>query len=413
MKNAKRGFVLIASLMLILFLGIYIGFSFMRANVSQDYTEITSDSSLAFYAAEAGIEQAKMELRRNPAWIGPLVNVPVQWIDSGTTTTIATYSVNVLQGPVFITGAPTVWVQSIGTCASVTSRNINAAREIRVRVMVDSPARFFASTLHDLTIVSGANINGDVLARDVNFEVYAGIPINLNNRLFFTRNFNGNPNPIVTIPPNVNIAEGAVKLPPVEFTGVNLVNYRGIAQAGGRYQAGDFTYNGDIDAANLAAANQVVFAEGDLHISGNLLGSMLFVAGGTIYIDGNINAVGLDQIGLFAGQNVIISAAAGANVNIQNAMIIADGGRLQAQGVAGSRETLNFNGSMAARGYEGERTALDLNAFGIRNLAYNINIFNAGTIPFMPSFIAVLCWREAQTGEPWNAAAQLIQAACI
>lgn len=408
MKNSKRGFVLIASLLLILFLGIYIGFSFMRADVSHDYTEITSDSSLAFYAAEAGAEQAKMQLRQNPAWAGPLVNVPVQWNDGvNPPTTIATYSVNVLPGPVFITGVPTVWVQSIGKCARISSRNVNAVREVRVRVMVDNPARFFASTLHDLTIVSGANINGDVLARDVNFVVYAGVPINLNNKLFYTRNLNGFP------AGGVNIAGGTFKLPPVEFTGVNLTNYKNLAQAGGRYEAGNFTYSNNIDAANLAAGNQVVFVEGDLHISGNLLGSMLFVAKGTIYIDGNINAAGLDQIGLFAGQNVIISAAAGANVNIQNSMIIADGGRLQAQGVPGSRGTLNFNGSMAARGYEGEPTAMDLNAFGIRNLAYNVDLFNAGAIPFMPSFIAVLCWREAQTGEPWNAAAQLVQATCI
>ncbi|MEK7224186.1 MAG: hypothetical protein AAB221_00700, partial [Bacteroidota bacterium] len=58
----KKGFILLASIFLVLFLGIFLGISLMRADLQLRSMEYRRASLYAFYAAEAGIDEAVFEL---------------------------------------------------------------------------------------------------------------------------------------------------------------------------------------------------------------------------------------------------------------------------------------------------------------------------------------------------------------
>lgn len=387
----KRGFILPASIFLVLFLTIILSLSFFRSNIELGLADRRRASALAFYAAETGIERSIFMLRQSGTWREGFIEQALHWPEPNGEL-VATYSVQVEDGPLF-QNSPTVWLRSEGyDFEHVTPRVIFA------RVLVEDPARFFMSTLGDLTIGSGANISGNILGRDIIFEVNHSLSeeerrITLEKDVDYLRNFilKGEDRDYVSIAGEINLVN------PIIFVGVDLNYYTGLAQQAGRYIDGDFTYpaTGDntINRENLETTNGLVVATGDIHISGRLAESVLFVAGGNIYIDSDITCENAAQIGLFSSRDIIIPEDAPNNLTFEHALLIAEG-NLVAEGERGSKAELIFNGAAAIRGREGERTVVDLNVYNTRNYEYNEELLTNRTIPFVPFIAALLHWQE-------------------
>lgn len=397
----RKGFLLAASIFLVLFVAVVSSISFLRSDMELRDVDLRTDALSAFYAAETGLENTIFELRKDMNWRVGFNNEVLQWYQGETSEITGYYTVAVVDGE-DVGRWDTVWVRSQGT----DSRR-NVTRTIFARVAVDSPAGFFTFSLGNLIIGSPADISGDVLARDVIFEVNKGLPdsaINIrgdsglpalyNGDVLYIRNIAGEKDPAVNV-------EGDIQLiPPITFASVDLGRYRDIldTDADGKpdapgYHKGDVTYSGEINWANLGTNNGLVFAEGDINISGNVTQSVLIVAAGNINITDNITCEGGSQIGLFAHEDVLISDTAPAVVDVE-AFIFADGGVFKAQGEKASKDTLNFTGAITVRGRETERTGIDLNVYPFRNYKYNTGLVTNPTIPFM-SFIAnIIDWEE-------------------
>lgn len=412
----KRGFILIGSIFLVLFLNIFLSISLYRSHLQLRSIDLKRASLYAFYAAEAGIDDAIFELRNNLNW--PLVptdangnragftNKPLIW-QEGTPQqeNIGSYSVTVKPGLLF-NNIPTVWLESSGQNTGNLGDPI-ITRRIQTRVTIQNPANFFTSTVGSLVFASGAVVGtpanpANVLARDITFNVNTALPvgdprrrITVNGNVEYIRNLNGYPDPDVTVSDNEQRS-------PITFVGVDLNRYRNFAQASGRYIPSDFVISGDIDWGSLATGNGLVFVEGNVHIQGTVKQSIHIVAAGNIYIDGNIEydtAVPIrPQIGLSASGDVIIPASSPNNMNV-DALIIADGGTFQAEYAGVPKGTLNFEGVIAVRG-SGTDTAISLNVFSNRNLVYDAALNNSPTVPFMGSLVNIIQWQDMDLPPP-------------
>ena len=210
--NTKKGFLLIGSIFLSLFLGIILSLSLLRSYMHIRLIENQRASLNAFFCAESGIENALFELRRDQNWRTGFNNQPL-YDKNGNV--IGYYTVQVATGS-YYSYWPTVWIQSTGTDLQGKVRRI-----IRARVAVQSPAAFFTFTLGDLTVGSGANITGEILGRDVKFEVNTNLPederwINVNGDVMYLRSIEGEDDPYVNITGNIS------KTHPITFTSIDL-----------------------------------------------------------------------------------------------------------------------------------------------------------------------------------------------
>ncbi|MBU1995602.1 MAG: pilus assembly PilX N-terminal domain-containing protein, partial [Candidatus Omnitrophica bacterium] len=294
-KKNNSGFMLLGSLSIVIFLSIVLSAAMFSSEMQLKEDTQRNSIQEAFYAAEAGLDMAIFELRKNSEWRpGEDEQPQVQDVRLNRTldddeTTVGFYSVVVKDGGVF-NGWETVWIQSIGRDALN-----DLTRVVVARAIIDSHARFLVSTLGNLRIESRASINADILGTDVYFEVNPSLEppenaIYVTGGVFYIRDIYGEDNPNV-----FGEDDGAItsyKIPSITFAGVNLNRYREIAvelEASGKgiYHGGDLTV--DLNTlGGLNAAPIIIFAEGDITIFGEYNFSPLVVSSGNIFISGNI-----------------------------------------------------------------------------------------------------------------------------
>jgi len=255
-----------------------------------------------------------------------------------------------------------------------------------------------------------ATIDAAMLGRDLVFEVnHTLLPpdrdININGDVFYLNSVTGQDDPAVKINP----ANSIQKAPSITFAGVDLPRYRDLAIS--LVDTDEAIYSNSDLTVNLNASNwietplpRIIFAEGDIHVSGNYDWSLLVVAKGNIYIDDNLTfnddppSPTHPQIGLLADGDVIIPDSAPDNLSVQ-AFVIADGdspgskGTFSADGAKFSKSSLNFEGAIATRGRIG-RSAVDLNVFRERNYLFDNSLSTNPSIPFSPFIANIIHWQE-------------------
>ena len=419
----KGGFTLLASVFLVLFIGIMVGICLFRSQLQITEVSQRRDMGQAFYAADAGMQNAIASLKQNinfPGWTSPQ---PLQnSLDLSPTdqpTTVGYYEVpQIKPGPSY-NSEPTLWVLSLGQNAmpnqtwntSLTTLNSSSTaleplaqtRALAALMVVQNPAAYFIFTLANLTISSGADMGGSIFANDLTFNVDGSLPVSqrgitVNGNITYLGYVSPNP---PTPPISVNgtvLKSSAVNFPSVD-TNFYFQNTCDDGQTyssspvstctGGKnlglYVPSTYTVStdgsGNLSPSSLCfqgqcSANGVVFASGDINIGNvNVSQPVLVVSGGDIHITGNITATGVNQIGLFAKGNVYIDAATTDTLTIQNAYIDADGGLFQdLSPVRSPGSTLNFTGAISARGVPTESSAILLSTYNNRNYTYDTNL---------------------------------------
>ncbi len=266
-----------------------------------------------------------------------------------------------------------------------------------------------------MKITSGANLKADILAQDINYAINASLQppenqIHMEGDVFYINSITNNNDSAIIYGSDSETKQS----PSITFAGVDVNRYKALA-ANLQSQNAGVNSNGNltVDLSNLASLNnsgkpfspQLIFATGDIHISGQFDHSLSIVAGGNIYIDGNIvpnttNDSARPQIGLFSKGDVIIPANVRTNDDSLDveAFVLADGlapnstGTFKALGEKFSKGNLNFTGAISVRG--NATNAVDLNVF--KNRAYNFNpdLNTHRTIPFTPIIVNVIQWQE-------------------
>jgi len=399
-----------AGVFIALLIGILLSAAYFTTDVHIQSSMERESAQQAFYAAETGLEMAVFELRRNNKWTPPAGQVTIT--HGGAAASTGFYTLRVAPAPAMpaFPTFPSVWVRSDGQ-----DPNKEITRTILARLLLFNPADFFVSSLADFRLGSGSWYHGDLLGRDIYFEVNDSLPdtdpdkkIVVDGNVYYFRNVYGDGDPNVQF-----LKDTPQPFASITFPGIDASRYRDLAQSGGLYVVGDYNAPLNITRASVGTGNGVVFAEGNIHISGQYDESLLFVAGGDIYLTGDLIASPLmvpkPQLGLFAKQDVIIPSASPSSMTVE-AFVVADGGgasygQLDAQGTKYSKDTFNFNGAMSLRGLQDDgsvpRTAVDLNVYQNRNYQYNPQLTAACTIPFI-SFVAnVINWEEINPNDVW------------
>lgn len=424
----KKGFILLASIFLVLFLGIFLGISLMRADLQLRSMEYRRASLYAFYAAEAGIDEAVFELRKNLNWNAGFTNRSLVWqMPDQVSETVGDYTVTVASA-LLIGNVPSVWVRSEGRNNPVGSQ-VQITRVIFARIALMTPADFFASTPGDLRLFSNLNMTGSVYGRKIIFDVDYS---RKHDERFIrvTRNVNydnvqGGYTYYPTSPPSgqpavqtyVNVG-GLTPVDPITYVGLDLATYKDIAQnQGGKYilnpDDGDAdTYehafeccSGDINwqNPNITTYNGLVYIDGDLRIKGHVTESIHFIASGDIYIDDNITSdpdlvTGLEpQIGLSSAKDVFINSIAPSNRLEIDAYIMADGGVFTAKGGANTKQDLIVEGVVVVRGREGVTSSIALNVYRNRIYTHDAQLRTSMNIPYLTHpYVRVYSWKEVK-----------------
>lgn len=403
-----KGAVLLLSLLIIIFLTVLLGAAVMRSTVSVGEVAQQRQKQEAFYAAESGIDTAIFNLRQNGAWkpgqggVPAIIDEPLKITTGGAPQTIGFYTINVTDADP-VNGWDSRWIVSTGK----DSQGV-IEKAIKVRVIVESPTKFLISTMGPLHMTSGSVLNADVLARDAYFDINPSLPapqnqIQMNGDVYYINTKTGDTNSAVKWGSGATIQ----KAPSITFAGVDLNRYSNLANDLMTQNQG-YSYNGDLNVnlSNLEVFNKnpgnpfapkIIYAAGNIRISGQFDNSILIVAGGNIYIDGDIvpdsSKTPIPQIGLFAKRDVIIPKdTAGTGDLSVEAFILADGGSFYGLGDKYSKGTLNFNGAISVRG--NGTSAVDLNVFNTRNYNFNPDLTNARTIPFTPFIVNIIQWQE-------------------
>ncbi len=395
---------MIVSVMMVLFLSIALSAALIRSQIQLRESQVRLASQQAFYAAEAGVQTAIFQLRKDSSW-RPAVGTPPAAVrvtaDNGSTL-VGFYQLEMADADDY-NGFPSLWVKSTGM-----DIDQGTPRAVLARAVVQNPEAFLLSTAGNLRINSGAVFDNDILGKDVFFDVVGNQPITVDGDVFYINTITNETNPAVHIVGTNEHGEAhqARKFPTVTFAGVDTERYRKLARdQGGFYQEGNLVINGNIDKASLSYSNGLVFAEGDIYIRGDIRESMLIVAGGNVYIDGDVKmGIPVDpqarkpQLGIMASKDVLIPENAPNNISIE-AFVMADGqagsnGIFEAKGPKGTKGNLTFTGSMAMRGRNNVRTAVDLNVYS--NRVYNLNneMQVGNLIPFLPFIANVACSQE-------------------
>ncbi len=415
-KNAiaenERGVALLAGVMIVFFLSLMIGAALLRSQMLLKEVDQRIDSHYAFYCAEAGLDRALFELRRNSNWRpGPgEQGVSITINQGGNPVTLGTYSLSAQDGGVF-QNWDTVWVRSIGyEAGGLTPRTLVA------RIIVANPAKFLVLTLGSLHIVSGASVDFDIFGQDIYFDVNETLPspqkdINVNGDVYYIRSVNGDRNPAVKF----GTGSSTINSPSITFAGVDLNRYRTLAQ--NLTSTGEGLYDPDALSVDLdsysstSPAPKIIFAEGDISVHGDYPNSLIIVSGGDIILDGDIGANSTEtgplrpQLGLLAQKDVTIPAttATGTDMNLE-AFVMANGGsgsqgNFIAQGSPRTKGSLNFSGAIAVRG--AGRTGVDMNAFQQRNYNFNSQLSANNSIPFSPFIANIVLWNEVEPTDPF------------
>lgn len=387
----RQGYALLTSILACLFLGMFIGLSFMRSSSLNIRGTVSRNVEDALYAAEAGVHHAISALRFSGlGWTGTngLENIENNGKVYGRYQ-IAVDNANIQQSASWRIVPVTV----VGWNADQT-----ASRQINARIRWQSLGEFFISTFSDLDIAKGATLDAGILGRNITFATATQAqPITIQGTVNHFGNISGynadnaGSYPYITITGNPKTELISPPAAPV----VDSARYSSLANDGGYYQAsGSLTISGNLSrstslggATGPSADNGVVFVNGDVYISATVAESMAIVATGNIYITGDVMYANQNdpsiQLGLFAKGNIIVNSPPAGGDRTLQAMLISEQ-RFYAQGSPGSCGTLNFNGAMSIRGQPStSTTAIDLAAFASRNYVYHSELSTACTIPAM------------------------------
>ncbi len=402
----KSGAVLLLSLLVTVFLSILLGAAMLRSNIAVKEVTQRRQMQEAFYAAETGIDIAIFNLRRNDSWkpgvmsYEPIIDQKFEITIDGVTQTIGFYSITVTDAPDY-DDWKTKWI----TASGKDSDKI-ITRTIKARVIAENPSKFLISTIGDLHINSGSQLNDLTLAKNVFFDINTSLPspenqIHINNKVLYMGTLKGESDPAVIYGPDGKTSTATS----ITFAGVDLARYETLAK--NLQSANEGLYSDDkldIDLNNLDILNpvpgkpflpKIIYAKHDIYITGQFNKSILIVAGGNLYINGNIVAdksgPTVPQIGLFAKGNVILPQTVSDDLNVE-AFVLTEGA-FRAQGPKYSKGQLNFKGSISAKG-SGTETAVDLNVFKKRNYTFNPDLNLNRTIPFSPFIVNTIYWQE-------------------
>lgn len=400
-KNNEGGYLLIGCVFLVLFLSILIGSSMMRADSQLTEVDIKTAQLQSFYAAETGFDRAIYELRQDTTWRPEdeddnCQNVPIT--DGVTIKLYGHYSLEWAQAP-DLGSWESLWLRSIGTDEFGKS-----PRSLLARVALADPAQFLVLSAGDIHVGSGADLDSDILGRNVYFDVNttaADPAIDVNGDVYYLDSIYNEADS------NVNYCADCTtsQSPSITFAGVDINRYSdlvdtliptgdGVRVAGGTHI--------DLSTYTADPAPDVIYVEGDAYVSGTYDSSVLVVAEGDIYIEGDVvsqtDASGdsLYQIGLLADQDVYIDSSAPANLTIE-AFIMADGegaseGVFNALGDKFSKGNLDFNGAISVRG-EGDNS-IDTNVYKTRNYSFNTALSTNSKIPYTPYIADIVEWSE-------------------
>jgi len=412
----KGGFTLLASVFLVLFIGIMVGICLFRSQLQLSEVMQRRELSQAFYAADAGMQNTIASLKQDigfPGWSTP--QTLTNSLENPTNANVGYYEVlKPEQGAPYLGVLPTLWVRSLGqnaitsnqawnpppyaTSASSNSSStifgsIPQTEALQALMIVQNPAAYFMFTLTNIDISSGAVIGGNIFGNDVIFNIDTTLPVSergitINGNVTYLGYVSGNVPPVtingtVTESPAVNYPSVDTNFyfqntcdngqtyssPPIP----SCANGKNI----GLYVPSDYTVSsGNLSPSSLGSENGVLFAAGNVDIGTvNVTQPVLIVAGGDIHITGNIMATGVNQIGLFAKGNVDIDASAPDDLTIQNTYVNADGGLFQDLSPGRSpTSTLNFSGAISARGEPTESGSILVSTFNTRNYTYDINL---------------------------------------
>lgn len=409
--NNSDGYILIMSLAVALFLTILLGAAFTRSTQQLKEADQRRAVQQAFYTAESGIDRALFELRRDPDWkpgsngVPAIIDERLNAVPGDDSTTTGFLTLDLEDGPLIEKLGETRWVRAIGRDVDT-----NLERVVLAQVLIDDPSRFLLSTPGALRFKSGARVEADVLGQDLYFDVNDTLPadqrgITIDGDVLYIDELNpANPQS----DPDITITGDVTLYPSVTFPGVDITRYdnlvSGLDAMSAYKENGDLTVNlsnlGSLNS-NPSFAPRLIFATGDIHISGEFNSSVLIVAGGNLYIEGDVTAdpaaAVVPQIGLFAKKDVVIpdgAVTAGGDLNL-DAFVIADGsdganGEFRAESTVGLGD-FNFTGAISVRGGGGSETGIDLSVFAARNYTHKANI----AVPFSPFIANIVTWQES------------------
>lgn len=418
-RHSQSGYILLSAVFIALFLALLMSAAFLKTGSQLRVTHQRQNVQQAFYAAEAGIDRAIYELRRNPDWQPgvngnpPVIDERLNAVTSDDSTVIGFYSLEVLDGGFLTNLGESRWVRSVGR-----DTLSDLPRVIMARILIDDPSRFLLSTPGALRFKSGSQIDADILGKDLYFDVNVTLPedermITVNGDVLYINEINPN-NPAAD--PYININGAVERYPSITFPGVDISRYSSLAASHSPLEG--YSVDGDlnVDLENLSQLNNdpafnpmIIYATGDIHISGEFGRSVLIVAGGNIFIEGDIipdQNAGLSvtpNIGLFAKQDVVIADGvipAGGDLELE-AFVIADGGgsskgEFRAESSVGLG-IFDFKGAISVRGEGGNKTGIDLSIFSVRNYSHNPNL----SVPFSPFIANIISWQETDLNAPF------------
>lgn len=435
LKGNNSGFVLVGSIMLVVFLGVMMAASFMRTDIQLKEAHMRLASQQAFFAAESGIERALSELRVDSLWRPQGLTSNLK--DDNNKEDVGVYTLSVEDGSPSAEGFPTVWVKSIGKVQDKHLIYQAIQRALRVRIVLIDPSKFFISTAGHLTAGSGATIKDEVLTGTMEFAIDTTLPdstdqqkeartININADIKYLNKLSGD-DPKTN--PYIKLNNGATidKIhSPITFSGLDIDKAKAQAQEATIKTKTNHVLtagsSGPVTISSLSGYEGIYFVDGDLEIQGDLTDkSVLFVASGNIKITGDItvnNGMGDNkhphdpQLGLFARKDVLISKEAQSDLKV-NAFVVADGqggegGVFKVEqdpkehgsnvGSKGKDSKLTFYGAISVRGNTSE-TAVTLNAYSERDYTYNTNL-SKSNLGFFTSIANIISWQEINPKDP-------------
>lgn len=406
-RNNKKGYALLVGILISLFFGIFIGVSFIRSSSLGMRGVVSRKAQDALYIAETGLQRVVANLREDMAWPGLNAFEPLQASTSG---------------PIYGYYRPVVdhsgmVVEDSWSLIPVTVTGQDAAQtatcEIQAKIRARSIGSFFIVSASDLTIESGAEIGADILGRSLKFAtLQTGQNITIQGTASYVHQIAGyDPeNPDAT--PGITIGGEAKKISRIAFPSIDPVRYEGLAAEGGYVHNGDLSINGASLSRqynfgnNQTASNGIIYVKGNVYINATILESLAIVATGNIYINGDIeydtqNPQSNIQLGLFSQNNIILQGPSqdGGTRRVE-ALLFAEK-RIKSE-KNGNNATLQFNGSIAARGdFSTVQSAIDLStAFASRAYTYDTRLSNPFTcnIPAMSYIADIVDW--SVVGDP-------------
>lgn len=393
----KKGVALISVIFVMVFLGILLVIALVRAEGELRATIAQRQTTIALNAADAGLERAISKFRTDIHWNAGY-GVPADEVDPEPLTDtsgniIGYYRVEVGEAD---QGA---WVTT-----PVTVTGFDASMEykkiIKADIIIHDLARFFAFTIGDLTISSGANIDGSLFANRIKFlmpddPAAPGIIINPQESVLYVDTIEGDSHPKVIIPK-------PEQSEPLPFPSLDIDYYKALARANGQYSSSNlYLTAGTISEDGNYGNNGVKFARRDVYIKGNVVDPVTVVAGRHIYITGNIT-YGDDgdennpgKLGLFARGNIYIHSSAPDYLDIRG-LLISDSSTGVFKTLAGSatKDTLNFTGTIAIRGIA--NNSIHLVAYYNRNYHYDKELREPPPLPYV-TYVVTL---ENRTEDP-------------